>query len=369
LVDQPPVRGLVDDEMGAHVREHRYTMAVLGTLLVVLIGLLGRRIAGDTAGLVAAAIAAATPNLWVNDGLVMSETVTGLTVVGALLAALALRARPTWWRAALLGALCGLAALARAELILFLPLLALVACGVAAHDWGARFRLAAVAGLATLVVIGPWVGYNLARFAEPVFLSTNDGLALSGSNCDPVYSGKGIGLTSFDAAAGCLDVPPPPGDQSEVATVYRERAFDYMRDHASRVPLVALARVGRTWSVFRPFDMIEYNTGEGRETWVTRLGLAVYYPTLVLAIVGSVVLWRRHERWPLWVLLVPAVVVTVGSAATYGQTRFRAAAEPSLAVLAAVAVVAAAQAWFRSAPAVAPAPALQPDPPVAPAGA
>jgi hypothetical protein len=34
--------------------------------------------------------------------------------------------------------------------------------------------------------------------------------------------------------------------------------------------------------------------------------------------------------------LAPAVAVTIGVAVTYGQTRFRAAAEPSLAVLAAV---------------------------------
>ena len=39
-------------------------------------------------------------------------------------------------------------------------------------------------------------------------------------------------------------------------------------------------------------------------------------------------------------LLVPAIAVTVGVALTYGQTRFRAAAEPSLAVLAAVGVLA-----------------------------
>ena len=37
---------------------------------------------------------------------------------------------------------------------------------------------------------------------------------------------------------------------------------------------------------------------------------------------------------------MPAIAVTFGVAVTYGQTRFRAAAEPSLAVLAAVAVVA-----------------------------
>ena len=37
---------------------------------------------------------------------------------------------------------------------------------------------------------------------------------------------------------------------------------------------------------------------------------------------------------------MPAVVVTVSAAVTYGQTRFRAAAEPSIVLLAAVALVA-----------------------------
>ena len=50
-------------------------------------------------------------------------------------------------------------------------------------------------------------------------------------------------------------------------------------------------------------------------------------------------MWQRRARRALWVLLVPAIGVTVGVAVTYGQTRFRAAAEPSLAILAAVAAV------------------------------
>ena len=93
-------------------------------------------------------------------------------------------------------------------------------------------------------------------------------------------------------------------------------------------------------SLFRPGDMITYNTGEGRERWVTRLGYAVYFPTLVAAVIGAVLLGRRRQRFALAVLLAPAVAVTVGVAVTYGQTRFRAVAEPSLAILAAVALVA-----------------------------
>jgi 4-amino-4-deoxy-L-arabinose transferase-like glycosyltransferase len=340
LVERPPLHWIAGDDLDANVREHRYTMAFLGVLVVVLVGLLGRRVGGDAAGLIAAVIAALSPNIWVNDGLVMSETVTSAVVVAAMLVAVALRDRPSLARVAGLGALCGLAGLARAELVLFIPLLAAPVAWWVLRSWTS----VAVAVATGILVIAPWVGFNLSRFADPTFISTNDGLALAGSNCDPVYYGAGTGLTTFDTTSGCVSDPPPPGDQSQVSKAYRHRATTYVRGHLGRAPVVALARVGRTWSLFRPLDMVSYNTGEGRERWVTRLGLIVYYPTLIAAVAGAVVLWRRRARLHLWVLLAPAIAVTVGSAVTYGQTRFRAAAEPSLAVLAAVAIVAGARA-------------------------
>jgi len=338
LADHPPFSSVIHEPVHDHVREHRYTMVLLGTLLVGMVGVLGRRVGGATVGLLAAAIVALSPNVWVNDGLVMSETITGLTVVGALLCAFALRDRPTRGRAAALGALCGLAALARAELILFVPLLAIVVACTLAEPWSERLALAGVATIVSLAVIAPWVGFNEARFHDRTFISTNDGIALLGSNCGPAYHGPTTGLTVIAGPRNCLDDPVPPGDQSEVATVYRRTAIDYMKAHEGRAAIVVLARVGRTWGLYRPGDMINFNVGEGREKWVTRLGMVVYYPTLIAAIAGAVVLWRRRRRHALWVLVVPVIVVTIGVAATYGQTRFRAAAEPSLALLAAVAI-------------------------------
>ena len=115
-----------------------------------------------------------------------------------------------------------------------------------------------------------------------------------------------------------------------------------MRTHKGTVPVVVLARVGRTWSLFRPGDMVSFNVGEGREKWVTRLGLCLVLPDAARSrSPARSLLWRSARRYALWVLVVPAIAVTVGvSALTYGQTRFRAAAEPSLAVLAAVALAA-----------------------------
>jgi 4-amino-4-deoxy-L-arabinose transferase-like glycosyltransferase len=346
LVERPPLSAIAGDRFDSNVREDRYAMVMFGTVLVLLVGLLGRRVGravpgvnGDVAGLIAAGVAALSPNVWVNDGLVMSETLTGLAVVGAILLGFALWDRPTLWRALALGACCGLAALGRAELVLFVPLLGLVVALTTKATWPDRTAFAFAVLIAAAIVVAPWAGYNLHRFEDPTFVSTNDGIALAGSNCASVYSGKGIGLTSIAGPDACIDNPHPPGDQSEVAKIYRQRAFDYMRDHARRVPIVAAARIGRTWSLFRPLDMVAFNKGEGREAWVTRLGLLVYYPTLILAIAGSIAMWRRRARLALWVLLVPAISLTIGVAATYGQTRFRAVAEPSLAILAAIGVL------------------------------
>jgi 4-amino-4-deoxy-L-arabinose transferase-like glycosyltransferase len=307
---------------------------VLGTAVVVVIGLLARRLAGDRAGWIAAGIAAVYPNLWVNDGLIMSETLATLLVALALFYAYRLMREPKLWTALLVGALCGLAALTRAELLLLIPLLAVPAALVARSvTLGQRWKLVGAGVVAAAVLIAPWVIYNVVRFKEPTYLSTNDGIALLGSNCDSVYFGDGIGLTDLK----CLG-PNPRGDQSVDSKIYRDRAFDYIREHKKRAVLVSAARVGRTWSLYRPWDMISFNKGEGREGWVTILGLVAFYPLVIAAVAGWVVMRRRGRRsWP---LLVPMLIVTVASAVTYGQTRFRAPAEPSLVVLAAVAIAA-----------------------------
>lgn len=344
--DHPPLTVIVLAPVsfltGDSIIAQRLTMTFLGVATVLVIGLLARELAGDRAGWIAAAIAATYPYLWVNDGLIMSESLAALLVSLALLYAYRLMRRPSLGLAVLLGALCALAGLARAELLLLVPLLAVPAALLARSvAMKVRWQMVGAAALASAVLVLPWVGFNLARFDEPTFLSTNDGIALIGSNCESVYYGAGTGLTDLLCLRG-----NPPGDQSVDSKIYRERAFDFMSDNKSRVPVVALARIGRTWSLFRPWDMVEYNTGEAREEWLTATGLFFYYPLLVLAVGGVVVLWRRKQT--LWPLLVPVVVVTLASAATYGQTRFRVPAEPSLIVLAAITITAAYARWRRA---------------------
>jgi asparagine N-glycosylation enzyme membrane subunit Stt3 len=92
--------------------------------------------------------------------------------------------------------------------------------------------------------------------------------------------------------------------------------------------------VGRVWDVFRPGQAVDYEFFEGRAHGASRLGLVAYYPLVLLAVWGAVLLRRR--RAPLLPLLAMPLMVTVTAALVYGLTRFRFAAEPAIVVLAAV---------------------------------
>jgi 4-amino-4-deoxy-L-arabinose transferase-like glycosyltransferase len=305
---------------------------LFGLAALVLTGLLGRRLAGDAVGLVAAGIGAVSPNFWLNDSLIMSESLAVLLTVAALLLAYRARDLPTWPRFIALGVVCALAALTRAELALLTPLLVLP-LAVRGRDWRAFLgRAAAGLGAAVLVVL-PWFVYNQSRFEARVLMSTNDGLALAGSNCDSVYHGELLGYT----ALWCR-FPTPPGDQSQQSVVWRDRAFDYMEDNVDRLPAVMSARVGRLWQLYDPFGNADLNVFEGRPVWGSTWGIITTWVLVPFAIGGIVV--ARRRRIVAWPLFIPIIVVTFAAAVVFGQPRFRAPAEPSLAILGAIAAVA-----------------------------
>ena len=315
----------------------RFQMLLTGLAGIVLMALLARRLAGDTAGLIAAGIAALYPYLWVNDGLIMSESLAVLAVVGALLLTFRLADDARVRTALALGLVCGVAALARAELILLAPLLALPLLRTwRARPWAERLKPVAVVAAGAVLVVGPWVAFNLSRFDEPTFISTNDGIAILGSTCDAVFYGHAIGLTNLTV---CIPKHAPPGDQSVVSKIYRQRALDYINDgRRTQFAKVVVARIARDWGLFRPRDMEFINESEGRPRWLTTLGMWWYYPLSVLALVGAFLLHRRKVR--IWPLAVPPIIVTVGTLLSYGQTRFRVPAEPVIVVLAAATIAA-----------------------------
>jgi hypothetical protein len=272
--------------------------------------------------------------LWVADGSLMSETPYGVTIVLVLLAAYRYLDRPALGRGALVGALIGLAALTRGEALWLVPLLALPLAWRGAAAWRGRLALAAVMVGAFALTLAPWTVRNLLTFDRPVLISTNSYGVWPGANCHETYYTDEIGLWHYQCYGKRAS-----GDESEYSVAYRDKGLRYARDHAGRLPVVVAARLGRAWEVFRPAQVAFYEAGEGRPFRVSRWGVRMFYGVALLAIAGAVVLRRRGLS--LLVLLAPVAMVSLSAALVYGSTRLRFAAEPSLVVLAAVAIDAA----------------------------
>jgi 4-amino-4-deoxy-L-arabinose transferase-like glycosyltransferase len=294
----------------------RVLVCLLGTATIVGVGLLARHVAGGRAGLIAALLAALSPVLVSADSAVMSETLLGLLVVLCALAAYRLRERPSVARAALLGALIGLAALTRGEALLLVVLLL---------PWR-RPRLAAALVAACVLVLAPWTIRNLSTFDKPILISSNEGGLLAGANCPSTYRGRDIG--SWDIRC----VPQIRGDESLQAERGRTAGLDYARDNAGRVPLVVLARLGRTFELLQPVRQAEH--AEGRAKGLELAGAVVWFVLLPIGVYGLVLLRRRAV--PLMPLLAPFALALAATVVGYGVPRFRHPADVALAVLAAV---------------------------------
>lgn len=311
------------DLLGAHsTAAQKALLGLVGSATVATIGFLGRAVRDEQTGLIAAAIAAVYPMLWLPDAALMSETTSMLFAALAVLIAYRVR---TPRNAGLLGVAIGLGALTRGELMGLLALLFVNR----RHAW--------VTLLACVLVLAPWTIRNALTFERPVLISSNTGGLLAGANCERSYYGPEIGTWVINP---CLH-DRPPGDEAEADAGYRDRGLDYARDHLGRLPLVMLVRLGRLLDVYRPWTQgVFFQQAEGRNPRAAKAGLLFYWLLLPLGIAGAILTGRRGAP-----LLIPVGLVMLVAALTYGSTRFRTTAEPSLVVFSALALRAA---WRRA---------------------
>ena len=318
---------------------HLLWSCLAGAITVALTGLLGRAAGGPRVGVIAAVLAAVYPNVWAHDGALLSETLALATTTATLLLAYRYLAAPSWRRLAATAAVAGLAALSRSELVLLLPLLVVpLALRTGAIDLRQRLRWIGAASAATALVLAPWVAFNLTRFDRPVLLSSQLGGTLAVANCDDTYYGKFLGYWSLQCSVPiALEAHEDGLDQSGAEARLRKHALDYISDHKGRVPVVVAARLGRMVGVFRPGEYVDLEQlPEGRERWLAYANLVTLWLVLTLAISGGVIVWRRKA--PLLPLVVAPFIVVLTVAMIYYDVRFRASAETSLVVLAAVAI-------------------------------
>jgi 4-amino-4-deoxy-L-arabinose transferase-like glycosyltransferase len=327
---------------------HRIALAFLSSGTVVLMGLLGRRLMSPGCGLVAAAIAAVSP-LWVQwGGRLMSECLYLVVIPGLLLVALECVDRPNWWIFGLAGVAIGIATLTRSEAIAFLLVLGVPLVWMGSRSWAvrARFALALVAGL--VVVVGPWLVRNEIELGG-LSLSTDSGTTWVGSYSTATFSPSNPLYGSFDNVAqfgiAALLVETSPPDHAKAWTeltlsdALEHAGLAFARGHLGYLPGVVLAREGRLWGVYAIGTQLQYDSEEGGQVrGVSVAGQFVEWISIPLAIAGGIVLGKRSRR-RLVVIVAPVVVAALSAALFYGSTRLRVVAEPSLYLLAAIALV------------------------------
>ncbi|MGZ6974153.1 MAG: ArnT family glycosyltransferase [Acidimicrobiia bacterium] len=339
----------VDLVFGDSVLLHRLWSCLPGTGTVVLLGFIGRDLAGRRAGLIAAALAAVSIELFAQDVLLWSEGLYGFTVALTVFTAYRYLRRPDRLHAGLLAGAIALASLTRAEavflfLILFVPLV----LRNRAETWGRRFATVGIGAVVAIVMIGPWLVYNNSgRFEKPVGVTVTFGTLIGSSNCHATYYGAGVG-----AWGGlCADtVPNPwPRDESLAEAAARRAGFQYISDHLDRLPVVVAARLGRSFGFYAPTKTISDDLAleQAKEHRVVYVAIVQYWLYLALGVAGAVVLSRR--RTALLPLLAPVLTVVAITIIGYGTMRFRLALDVVLPVLAAVAVdgLLARRSWTR----------------------
>lgn len=317
---------------------------VLGTGTVVVCGLAGREVLGPRCGLVAAALAAVYPGLWVWDGMLFSETMAQFTVALVILMAYRFWHRPSRGRAAWLGVTCGLAALARSELVLTVPLL-LVPLALCCRNvvFSRRLLLTGIGGVAAALTLLPWIAFNLSRFEKPVYISSNFGPTLAAANCDATYYGNDLGYKNYQCAQRVFEAAERADprwrqrDVSEQDAAVRKLTMRYVRAHTGRLPAVIAVRWARVVGLYeREREVAAARVFYKRERLLAEVTSWTYYGAAALAIAGGITLRRR--RVPVFPLVAFPVIILVSVAVTFGQDRYRAPADVALLVLAAVAI-------------------------------
>ncbi len=331
--------------VGDSIRESQLLGCLTGAATVGLTGLLGRAVVSRAVGLVAAGLVAISPFIIAVDGSLMSETLYLPLVILALLFAARARERPTAWSWILLGATIGLASLARGDALFLIPVVMIPAAILTRDSWRQVLSRIALGLLALAIVVAPWVVRNAIKVDDPSLSTISASAVLAVANCHATYYGRQLGSWSYP----CMQ--PKLGYQmSETAYAdkMQRKGINYAMAHVSRWPVVGAARVARVWSFWDPRDLTKREAVETRNrTWQW----LVWPASLVTFWLGLAGFWMvRRQRRPIAVLVGPVVMVTSVALLTYGNTRFRAAAEPALLIGVAVVLVAAARRLHRPSP-------------------
>ena len=311
----------------------RIVEALLGVAAIVVVFLLGRRLGGGPAGLIAAFAVAVYPPFIHSTGALFSEPPAILTLPAGVLAFLWASEQKRLRAWLLPGLLFGLTALIRPEYLVVGGAFAVLAAIRAGRARGWRPGLAGAALLvaAFLLPIVPWAVRNVVVLDRVVPISTGGGKALYVGTFLPAdgeyqrvkallakrYLHRGLAPNSaalervnptplFDRVAARY--PELPRD-SALGKIGKQNFSHYFGEDPIGYMAMTARKVGRIWS-----------SGIG-EAMSSTAGRAIQLLIVALGLAGLGLLGWRRWWWELTAMATPIVIVTVVGAASLAAPR------------------------------------------------
>ncbi len=306
---------------GGSIRVARLAQCCVDVSTVLAIFLIGRRLSrSDLAALIASVLLAVNPFYIYFSTLLLSETLFAALVAWALyflihrrkilfmiFVAASCYVRPT-----------GL------MLVLLTPLVEPEnrATSTAYRLWDATLNLA-VTTLFTLACLFPWALRNHQMLGDWVWTTTNAGITL--------YDGFNPRATG-GSDQRFIEGNALPGSMNEAARsrYFRIQAMDWLRGNPLKLPVLSARKILRGWS---PVPLsAEFSRPLYR--WISGV-YCVPFDLLCIAGLFSRQLSRRSK----WLLMMPAILLTIAQVLSVGSIRYRMPAEAPIAVVAAVGAV------------------------------
>jgi 4-amino-4-deoxy-L-arabinose transferase-like glycosyltransferase len=318
---------------GAREGTARIVEALLGLASIVVVFMLGERLGGRGAGLLAALGIAVYPPFIHSTGELMSEPPAAFTLPAAVLAFLWAEERRSAWAWLAPGFLFGLTALIRPEYLVVAAAFVLLAALRRSRAAGWRPGIAG-AGLmlaAVLVPVVPWTVRNAVVLDRLVPISTGGGKALYVGTFLPADGEyQRVKAILYERQTG-RSLPP---DSTALNDVDPRPLFDRVARRYPDLPRdSALGKIGKRnfshWFGKDPLGYLGMTARKVGRMWSSGVGSAmsstagrvVQLLLVALGLCGFALLALRRRRWEVLVLATPIVLVTAVGAVSLAAPR------------------------------------------------
>jgi len=321
----------------------RLCQILLSLLTTLLVYQLGKRVYGERAGQVAAAVFWLYPSLIYFDFTILTETLFTLLFIAFILLAVMLVQSPRAWVAVVCGVSLGLAALARSILwplpLLLCPLLVWLLSG----SWRTRIAMPALVLAGYAAVVGPWAIRNTRLQGVTEIVDTMGGINLRLGNYE--YTAEDRMWATVDLMKGDKEwsyalTQANPGrrfTEGEKDKWAQRAAIEYIQAHPGTTFRRDLVKFADLWGIEREFiASVQYGALNPPKWFAYPAAALIVLSYVGVLFAGAAGIWLAPPRWREHVLLLlPIVFITAIHTIVYGHSRYHMPLMPLLGVYAA----------------------------------